>query len=78
VPLESLRTIDGSATDLAAEAARHEAVLEAAPINVAVPGLGRDGHVAFDEPPAKMASGSAGRGPRGRYPRGPGAGLPRP
>ena len=36
VPLESLRTIDGSATDLAAEAARYEAVLEAAPIDVAV------------------------------------------
>ena len=32
-------------------------MLEAAPIDVAVLGLGRDGHVAFDEPPAKMASG---------------------
>jgi len=57
VPLASLHTIDGSAADLAAEAARHEAVLEAAPIDVAVLGLGRDGHVAFDEPPARMASG---------------------
>jgi glucosamine-6-phosphate deaminase len=57
VPLGSLATIDGSAADPAAEAARHEAVLEAAPIDVAVLGLGRDGHVAFDEPPAKMASG---------------------
>lgn len=57
VPLESLRTMDGSATDLAAEAARHEAALDVAPIDVAVLGLGRDGHVAFDEPPAKMASG---------------------
>jgi glucosamine-6-phosphate deaminase len=57
MPLESLRTMDGSATDLAAEAARHEAALEAAPIDVAVLGLGRDGHVAFDEPPARMASG---------------------
>ena len=57
VRLASLHTIDGSAADLAAEAARHEAVLEAAPIDVAVLGLGRDGHVAFDEPPARMASG---------------------
>ena len=32
-------------------------MLEAAPIDVAVLGLGRDGHVAFDEPPARMASG---------------------
>ena len=55
--LASLHTIDGSASDLDAEAARHEAVLEAAPIDVAVLGLGRDGHVAFDEPPARMASG---------------------
>jgi glucosamine-6-phosphate deaminase len=57
VRLAELRTIDGSARDLDAEAARHEAVLEAAPIDVAVLGLGRDGHVAFDEPPARMASG---------------------
>jgi glucosamine-6-phosphate deaminase len=57
VPLASLQTMDGSVPDLAAEAARHEAVLEAAPIDVAVLGLGRDGHVAFDEPPARRASG---------------------
>ena len=57
VRLAELHTIDGSARDLDAEAARHEAVLEAAPIDVAVLGLGRDGHVAFDEPPARMASG---------------------
>jgi glucosamine-6-phosphate deaminase len=57
VPLDSIQTIDGSATDLAAEAARHDALLEAAPIDVAVLGLGRDGHVAFDEPPARRASG---------------------
>jgi glucosamine-6-phosphate deaminase len=57
VPLGSLRTIDGSAPDLAAEAARHAAVLDEAPIDLAVLGLGRDGHVAFDEPPARLASG---------------------
>ena len=51
--------IDGAAPDLAAEAARHAAVLEEAPIDLAVLGLGRDGHVAFDEPPARMASGVA-------------------
>ena len=57
VPLDSLQTIDGSATDPADEAGRHDALLEAAPIDIAVLGLGRDGHVAFDEPPASRASG---------------------
>lgn len=57
VPLGVLATIDGAAPDPAAEAARHEAAVEAAPIDLAVLGLGRDGHVAFDEPPARLASG---------------------
>ena len=57
VPLGALRTIDGAAGDLGAEADRHAAALEEAPIDLAVLGLGRDGHVAFDEPPAKVASG---------------------
>ena len=59
IPLGAVRTIDGAAPDPAAEAARHAAVLEEAPIDLAVLGLGRDGHVAFDEPPARMASGVA-------------------
>lgn len=57
VALGALATIDGTAPDGAAEAARHEAVVEAAPVDLAVLGLGRDGHVAFDEPPARLASG---------------------
>jgi glucosamine-6-phosphate deaminase len=57
VPLGALRTLDGGAGDLEAEAARHAAVLEQRPIDLAVLGLGRDGHVAFDEPPARRASG---------------------
>ena len=59
IPLGAIRTIDGAAPDPASEAARHAAVLEEAPIDLAVLGLGRDGHVAFDEPPARMASGVA-------------------
>ncbi len=59
IPIGALRTLDGAAGDLTAEAARHAAVLELAPIDLAVLGLGRDGHVAFDEPPARMASGVA-------------------
>jgi glucosamine-6-phosphate deaminase len=57
IPLHELITIDGAAPDLAAEAARHDAAVEGAPIDLAVLGLGRDGHVAFDEPPARVASG---------------------
>jgi glucosamine-6-phosphate deaminase len=57
VPLGGLVTLDGTAADLEAEAARHAAALEAAPIDLAVLGLGRDGHVAFAEPPARRASG---------------------
>jgi len=57
VPVRALRTLDGAAADLGAEAERHAAALEDAPIDLAVLGLGRDGHVAFDEPPARLASG---------------------
>jgi glucosamine-6-phosphate deaminase len=57
VALGRLLTIDGAAQDLDAEAARHEAEVERAPLDLAVLGLGRDGHVAFDEPPARVASG---------------------
>jgi glucosamine-6-phosphate deaminase len=53
----SLALIDGEADDLEAEAARHAARLEQAPVDLAVLGLGEDGHVAFDEPPARLASG---------------------
>ena len=57
IPLAVLHTIDGSAPDLDAEAARHQAELDRAPIDLAVLLLGRDGHVAFDEPPGRFASG---------------------
>jgi glucosamine-6-phosphate deaminase len=50
LPFAALHLLDGAATDLTAEAARHQRLLDAAPIDLAVLGLGRDGHVAFDEP----------------------------
>ena len=46
----AMHLLDGAAADLAAETRRHQALLDAAPIDLAVLGLGRDGHVAFDEP----------------------------
>lgn len=42
--------LDGAAPDPEAECARHQALLDEAPIDLVVLGLGRDGHVAFDEP----------------------------
>ncbi len=47
----------GDAPDPAAECARYQALLDEAPIDVAVLGLGRDGHVAFDEPGSLAGSG---------------------
>jgi glucosamine-6-phosphate deaminase len=47
--------IDGAAPDPEAECARHQALLDRAPIDLAVLGLGRDGHVAFDEPGSGVA-----------------------
>jgi glucosamine-6-phosphate deaminase len=49
--------LDGSAVDVDAEVARHQALLDGAPIDLAVLGIGRDGHVAFDEPGSGLGSG---------------------
>lgn len=42
--------LDGAADDLDAECERYQSLLDDGPIDLAVLGLGRDGHVAFDEP----------------------------
>jgi glucosamine-6-phosphate deaminase len=49
--------LDGSTTDPGAECARHQALLDEAPIDLVVLGLGRDGHVAFDEPGSPIDAG---------------------
>jgi glucosamine-6-phosphate deaminase len=49
--------LDGAATDPDAEAARYEAVLDTAPVDLAVLGLGRDAHVAFNEPGSRPDDG---------------------
>src|SRR5690349_17735831 len=49
--------LDGAAPDPAAEATRYQAVLDAAPIDLAVLGLGRDAHVAFNEPGSTASDG---------------------
>jgi glucosamine-6-phosphate deaminase len=42
--------LDGGSGDPDLECARHQQLLDEAPVDLAVLGLGRDGHVAFDEP----------------------------
>jgi glucosamine-6-phosphate deaminase len=57
VPLGRREALDGAAPDPDVEAARYQAVLDAAPIDLAVLGLGRDAHVAFNEPGSRPGEG---------------------
>ena len=58
IQLHAFHRLDGSAADLTAESARHERLLDEAPIDLAVLGLGNDGHVAFDEPGSRVGLGT--------------------
>lgn len=58
IRLGSFHGLDGSAPDPAAESARHQALLDEAPIDFVVLGIGRDGHVAFDEPGSPVEAGA--------------------
>jgi glucosamine-6-phosphate deaminase len=53
----AVHTLDGSMVDAGAQSACHERLLDEAPIDLAVLGLGRDGHVAFDEPGSPVDAG---------------------
>ena len=57
VPIGRREALDGAAADPDAEAARYEAVLDTAPVDLAVLGLGRDAHVAFNEPGSRPGDG---------------------
>lgn len=48
--------IDGEAADLAAECARLGALVRAAPIDLCLAGVGENGHLAFNDPPADFAT----------------------
>jgi len=54
IDLHALHRVDGTAPDLGAECARHQRLLDEAPLDLAVLGLGTDGHVAFDEPGSRL------------------------
>ena len=57
IRFRAIHGLDGTAADPEAECARHQALLDEAPIDLVVLGLGRDGHVAFDEPGSNAAAG---------------------
>ena len=57
VAFGALHTIEDAAADLETEAARHAAIVDAAPLDLAVVGLDEDGGVALDAPPARRAGG---------------------
>jgi glucosamine-6-phosphate deaminase len=83
IPIGRREALDGAAADPEAEAARYQAVLDTAPVDLAVLGLGRDAHVAFNEPgsqpgdgvrrvaldPSTVAAAAAGFGGAERVPR---------
>ena len=50
-PFASVSYIDISATDADAECARYASLLDEAPIDIVVMGIGENGHIAFNDPP---------------------------
>jgi glucosamine-6-phosphate deaminase len=57
VEIGTFHGLDGAARDIDAECARHQALLDAAPVDLIVLGLGANGHVAFDEPGSPAGAG---------------------
>jgi glucosamine-6-phosphate deaminase len=58
IPHGAFHSLDGAASDAAAECARHQRLLDETPVDLAVLGLGHDGHVAFDEPGSSLEDGT--------------------
>jgi glucosamine-6-phosphate deaminase len=56
IRFRAVHGFDGAADDVEAECDRHQALLDQAPIDFVVLGLGRDGHVAFDEPGSSLTA----------------------
>jgi glucosamine-6-phosphate deaminase len=54
--LAAFHEIHGDASDPAAECARLEALLRAAPIDLCFLGIGENGHLAFNDPPADFST----------------------
>ncbi|MCB0131220.1 MAG: 6-phosphogluconolactonase, partial [Caldilineaceae bacterium] len=52
VELKAVHLLQGDAPDIQAEIARYSALLAAHPVDVACIGIGENGHLAFNDPPA--------------------------
>ena len=52
VPLKGFNEVNGEALDLAAECRRLKSLINEKPIDVACVGIGENGHLAFNDPPA--------------------------
>jgi glucosamine-6-phosphate deaminase len=51
----AFHALDGMAADAEAECRRYEALLRAAPLDIACVGIGENGHLAFNDPPADLS-----------------------
>ncbi|MBQ7190022.1 MAG: glucosamine-6-phosphate deaminase [Kiritimatiellae bacterium] len=60
-PMKAFHEVNGNAPDTAAECARLEALVREAPIDVACIGIGENGHIAFNDPPADFDTNAAYR-----------------
>ena len=54
IDLDHAHMPDGTAVDLEQECARYDAILEAHPIDLQILGIGRNGHIGFNEPDASL------------------------
>lgn len=54
LPAESFHALRGDVADLEAEAARYEALIADGGLDLAVLGIGRNGHIAFNEPADRL------------------------
>ena len=53
-PLKAFNEVNGEAADTEAEISRLESLIRTAPIDVACVGIGENGHLAFNDPPADI------------------------
>jgi len=59
LPFAAVHLLTGDAPDPAAECRRYAALLAAAPIDIACVGIGENGHLAFNDPPADFTTRAA-------------------
>ncbi len=58
-PMKAFNEVDGEAADTAAECERLKNLIREAPIDVACVGIGENGHLAFNDPPADFDTNEA-------------------